>query len=115
MSIKKNGNKWSFRIDIGKDPQTGKRKQKFQGGFKTKKEAEYAKAELLSKINREGYFHPKKELMESFLPKWLHNVYKHEVELSTYEKAESIVRVHLLPKFAKHEVCLLYTSPSQRD
>lgn len=35
--FRKRGEKWSFTIDIGKDPITGKRKQKTASGFKTKK------------------------------------------------------------------------------
>ncbi|ERI06612.1 Arm DNA-binding domain-containing protein [Aneurinibacillus aneurinilyticus] len=37
--FRKRGSKWSFSIDIGRDPGTGKRKQKTVSGFKTKKEA----------------------------------------------------------------------------
>lgn len=45
------GAKWGFLIDIGINPQTGKRKQKFRGGFKTKKEAEVAAASFLLELN----------------------------------------------------------------
>ena len=50
-SIRKRGNTWSYRIDLGKDS-TGKRIQKEKGGFKSEKEANdamiLAKAEFLS-------------------------------------------------------------------
>ncbi len=35
--FRKRGEKWSFTMDVGKDPITGKRKQITRGGFKTKK------------------------------------------------------------------------------
>ena len=35
--FRKRGEKWSFTMDVGKDPITGKRKQITKGGFKTKK------------------------------------------------------------------------------
>lgn len=34
------GASWAYMVDVGKDPITGKRKQKKKGGFRTKKEAE---------------------------------------------------------------------------
>lgn len=37
--FRKRGEKWSFTMDVGKDPITGKRKQITKGGFKTKKAA----------------------------------------------------------------------------
>lgn len=36
-SFRKRGNTWSFTIDIGIDPATGKRQQKSKSGFRTKK------------------------------------------------------------------------------
>lgn len=38
--VAKKGDRWYFVIDIGINPQTGKRKQKWFSGFSTKKEAE---------------------------------------------------------------------------
>lgn len=46
--VRKRGSKWFFVLDIGTDPNTGKRKQKWFSGFKTKKEAEKA---MIKKIN----------------------------------------------------------------
>ncbi|WP_276918205.1 Arm DNA-binding domain-containing protein, partial [Aneurinibacillus aneurinilyticus] len=42
-------------MDIGCDLETGKRKQKTVSGFKTKKEAEKACAEMITKIETGGY------------------------------------------------------------
>lgn len=35
--FRKRGEKWSFTMDVGKDPITGKRKQITKGGFKQRK------------------------------------------------------------------------------
>lgn len=114
MSIKKTGNTWTFRIDVGKDPSTGKRRQVYRSGFRTKKVAEQAQAELISKIVNEGFFTPKKELMETFLQKWLHTVYKHEVQPTTFERACSTVKNHIIPVFAKSEVSKIKTYDIQK-
>ena len=34
-SVIKRNNYWQYRVDIGEDPVTGKRKQKAKSGFKT--------------------------------------------------------------------------------
>lgn len=47
--FRKRGKSWSYTVDIGHDPITNERKQKTKGGFKTKKEAQAACAEV--KIN----------------------------------------------------------------
>jgi len=44
--------KWSFVIDIGKDPKTGERRQHTKGGFKTKQEAEAVAASLITEVNQ---------------------------------------------------------------
>jgi len=44
------GATWSYILDIGTDPKTGKRKQKKKGGFKTKKAAEQAAALIVTDL-----------------------------------------------------------------
>lgn len=39
MSVKKAGKVWAFLIDSGIDSRTGKRRQIYRSGFKTKQEA----------------------------------------------------------------------------
>lgn len=36
-TVKERGNTWSYIVDIGRDPITGKRRQKTKGGFSRKK------------------------------------------------------------------------------
>ena len=58
-------------IDIGKDPLTGKRKQKKKRGFETKKEAEKALAALLNELNEGTYIEPSKQLYIDYFNEWL--------------------------------------------
>jgi integrase len=74
--FRKRGNKWSFTVDIGRDPITGKRRQKTVSGFKTKKEAQAACAELIAKIEKEGYTEPARLTLAEFAE----NVIKGEIE-----------------------------------
>jgi integrase len=84
--FRKRGDKWSFTVDIGKDPVTGKRRQKTVSGFKTKKEAQVACAELIAKIEKEGYTEPARLTLAEFTE----NVIKGEIE-PNYRPATVIV------------------------
>ncbi len=65
------GSTWSFVIDIGRDPATGKRKQKTKGGFRTKQEAESAATELMYEINQGLYVQEKDVIFKDFSSEWL--------------------------------------------
>ncbi|MFJ8265786.1 hypothetical protein [Peribacillus asahii] len=52
--------------------------------------------------------------MEVFINKWLHTVYKHEVKPTTFERAERVVKKHILPAFAKCEVSSVKTYDAQQ-
>ena len=39
-SVVKRGRTWSYVVDVGRDPVTGRRRQRWRGGFATKAEAE---------------------------------------------------------------------------
>jgi Arm DNA-binding domain len=65
MLYTKTGNTRAVRTDVGKNPATDKRKQVYKGKFRTKKAAELAQAEFITKIKNQGYFTPKNELNET--------------------------------------------------
>lgn len=69
------GSKWSYIIDIGTDPKTGKRKQKKKGGFNTKTEAQEAAALLVAELTKGTYVEEKNITFEEFAYEWL-DVYK---------------------------------------
>jgi hypothetical protein len=47
-SIRKRGSTYSYWLDIGSDPVTGKRRQRTKGGFRTKRECQAALNEVNS-------------------------------------------------------------------
>ncbi|MGG3272578.1 tyrosine-type recombinase/integrase [Priestia aryabhattai] len=65
------GATWSFVVDIGRDPATGKRKQKTKGGFRTKQEAESAAMELIYELNQGLYVQEKDVTFHDFAKEWL--------------------------------------------
>ena len=86
----------SFTLDLGRDEQ-GKRKQKTVSGFKTKKEAEKACAELIVKYENGLYNEPNEMVMQEFFHYWLDNHYKYKVAKSTYDPLTSRVNNKIIP------------------
>lgn len=63
--------KWSFVIDIGKDPKTGERRQHTKGGFKTKQEAEAVAASLITEVNQGTFIKESDILFKEWANEWL--------------------------------------------
>lgn len=68
--IFKRGKTWSYSVDIGRD-ETGKRKKKGKGGFRTQKEAKEAAAILEAEIASAIFLDEKKILFKDFTKQWL--------------------------------------------
>lgn len=84
------GAKWSFTIDVGIDPSTGKRRQKTVSGFSTKADAEEAATNLHYKLTQGTYIEEKNILFKDFAEKWL-ELYKAtgKVKITTITLRES--------------------------
>jgi hypothetical protein len=102
--IRKRGNTWSYTVDVGKDPRTGKRKQKTQSGFKTKKEAQAALAELVTDVGKGNYIEPLKKKFKEFALYYIANTYRNRVKKSTYETAHNVVIAHIIPFFGDVDI-----------
>ncbi len=57
-SVRRDGPGWSFVVDNGIDPATGKRRQVRRRGFRTRKEADAALASLLKAAQRGDWMQP---------------------------------------------------------
>lgn len=84
--IRKRGAGYQIVVDVGRDPLTGKRKQKSVGGFKTKKEAEKALAEMIAKVEKGEYFEAEKISLKEFLDHWLETYAKVNVAPKTFTR-----------------------------
>lgn len=98
------GATWSYMIDIGISPTSGKRKQKKKGGFKTKGEAESAAALVQVEVTHGSYVEEENTTFEDFSRTWL-GIYSNtgKVKISTIR-----VRKHeigrLTPYFQKLKI-----------
>lgn len=93
--VRKRGKKWCFVLDVGRDPATGKRKQKWFSGYKTKKEAQRAMAEKLAEVNRGDYIEPAQMKFKDLAWLWLDEYVKTKCQPKTYEDYERIIRNHV--------------------
>ena len=91
------GAKWSFTIDIGINPETGKRRQKSKGGFKTKAEAEQKAAEIYHEFTIGTYIEEKNITFEKFAEYWMIN-YEKSVKVSTVRARNKELK-YLMSKF----------------
>ncbi|MED0678736.1 site-specific integrase [Aneurinibacillus thermoaerophilus] len=96
--FRKRGTKWSFTIDIGRDPETGKRKQKTVSGFKTKKEAEKACAEMIAQIENGDYIESSKDTLGHFLTEWLNTSAKQTMRTTTHDTYTRCVNHRINPE-----------------
>lgn len=99
--FRKRANKWSYTIDVGLDPVTGKRKQKTKGGFTTKKEAQLAAAIITKELEEGTYVKEKTITFKDFAVEWL-SLYEAtgKVKVSTVRVRKHEIEA-LMPHFAK--------------
>ena len=88
---------WAIIIDVGRDPQTGKRRQRWQTVKGTKKDAEYALRELLHSLETGNYVKPSRITLGQWLEQWCQSYVVTHTSPRTVESYQSEVRRHLTP------------------
>ncbi|QJD87584.1 site-specific integrase [Cohnella herbarum] len=65
------GATWSYRLELGPDPKTGKRRQTEKHGFKSQKEAELAYAKAIVSVADGTYVSEKNVSFKEFAEQWI--------------------------------------------
>ena len=87
---------WYAVVNIGTDD-SGKRKQKWHGGFKTRREAELALTEIVQSLDKQTYVPPQRLTMaEFFRHEWL-PMMETQVKASTFDSYRRNLENHVLP------------------
>ena len=94
-SVVKKGDKYYVKIELDPDPLTGKRRQKWHSGFRTKREAERARIDLLSKFDRGEYVEPSQQTLADYLVEWLKAI-EHTVRPSTFDSYKRNMHNHVI-------------------
>jgi integrase len=95
-SVVKRGNSYTVVVELDRDPITGKRRQKWHSGYRTKKDAERALTELLTAKDSGAYIELTKETFGQFSPVWLLAI-KPTLRPSTHYSYERNLKLHVLP------------------
>lgn len=95
-TVVKRAGGYSVVLDLGRGPDD-KRIRKWHSGYRTKRDAERARVELLAAVDRGGYVEPHKLTAGQFLTdQWLPSV-KAQVKASTLRWHTTNVAKHLVP------------------
>lgn len=70
-AVHRKDGRWSFRVDIGPDPATGKRQQVLRQGFANRKQAEAALSALLHEVETGTVSRRSRLTVEEFFTDWL--------------------------------------------
>jgi integrase len=95
-SVVNKGGHWYVKVELDPDPGTGRRRQKWHSGYRTRREAERARVDLLSKLDRGEYVEPTHQTVANYLDDWLRAI-EPTVRPSTYDSYSRNVRNHVIP------------------
>ena len=89
------GDSWTYIVRVS--DKSGKRKQKWVGGFPTEKAAKKALAAAQAKIKLGLYKEPVKQMVAEYLTDWFENTHKPLLKPSTVRGYEVNIRKHIIP------------------
>jgi integrase len=69
--VLRRGPTWSYVVDVGRDPATGRRRQRTKGGFRTKREAEQALATVIRTLGEGTYVARDPPTLDEWIKRWL--------------------------------------------
>ncbi len=101
--------RWYVVVDLGSD-ESGRRKQKWHGGFDTRREAEVERAKIVSALHSGGYVAPDRLTVAEWVRQsWL-PMTKTRVKPSTFDSYRANMETHVLPALGGKALQLL-TAP----
>ena len=110
--IRKRGNTYTYTVDIGIDPLTGKRNQITKGGFKRKRDAEASARKLEIEPDENRFIKGSSEIFSSFVNDWFTNHFQKRVKQTTAAAIQYIIQKHILREnpFAHKEISKITTA-----
>ena len=96
---KRSKNSWAIVVELGRDPKTGKRKQKWQTIKGTKNDAERELRAIITRLENGSYVRPTKLTVGEYLEQWLRDYAAINTGPRTYERYSEIITAHFIPAF----------------
>lgn len=105
---------YTIVLELGRDPETGKRKQQWVSVKGNKKEAEKRLTELLTQVENGIYIKSNKSTLAEYLKIWLKDYAWPNLSPKTAEGYEYIIKSHLIPSLGKLTLTQLKPEHLQR-
>ena len=94
---------WYVVVDIGLDDE-GKRRQKWHGSYKTRREAEQASVSILRELEQRTYVEPRKLTLAAYVSdEWLPQM-QQQVKASTFDSYSRNLALHVLPTLGGRQI-----------
>src|ERR1700712_4363556 len=94
-SVVRRDNRYYVKSELDPDPVTGRRRQKWHSGYQTKREAERALVDLLSKFDRGEYVEPSQQTVSEYLIDWLKAI-EYTIRPSTFDSYSRNMHNHVI-------------------
>jgi integrase len=104
---------WSLWVDLGRDPETGKRKQQTMTVRGSKKDAERELRAVLTRIEGGIHVKPARMTVGEYLESWLRGYATTNTAPSTADGYKDIIRAHLIPSLGSIPLTALQSSHIQ--
>src|SRR3978361_596389 len=101
-SVVRRDSRYYVKIELDPDPVTGRRRQKWHSGYQTKREAERARVDLLSKFDRGEYVEPSQQTVADYLSDWLKAI-EYTIRPSTFDSYSRNLPNHVMPSTREHK------------
>jgi hypothetical protein len=96
-SVVKRGDGYSVVVELDRDPVTGRRRQKWHSGYRTKRDAERTMSEIVAAVHAGTYAEPTRQTLGDFVEDWLAAI-EPTIRPSTHYSYARNLRLHALPR-----------------
>ena len=96
-SVVKPGDGYTVVVELDRDPTTGKRRQKWHSGYRTKRDTERALGEIVAALHAGTYVEPSQQSFAEFVTDWLAAV-EPTIRPATLHSYTRNLRLHVLPR-----------------
>lgn len=103
ISVYPRGRTWSYRLDLGEDPLTGKRQRENKGGFDSEDAAWDAATESKQRHDQGRPLTPSRRTLDEFLTEWLEAV-RYALKSSTHQNYLDYTRAYVVPLIGQRQL-----------
>ena len=103
IELKKRGATWTYVVDVGIDPITGKRKRKSEGSFRTKGDCRAAASKIINEVENGTYYKVSDITIKEFLEKYLTTI-KPNLAIKTFTTYKYLSDLYLVKNLGSMKV-----------